>query len=223
MRHIKNYKELFETQTELSQEQIEWLNKCTKGKWTLNPKTGLVDVEGNFDCSDLDLTDFKGVRFGVVSVIFDCSHNRLTSLEGSPQEAGRGFDCSRNSLTSLKGAPRNVWGSFYCRYNLLTSLEGAPQRVEGNFWCDHNLLTSLEGAPKVGESLYFMNNPVSQGTLEDIYKKMGSGMSWPDAVAGYWDSIESEEDKILLAPYHPDPSFVKGYQALAKFRNKIII
>jgi hypothetical protein len=49
-------------------------------------------------------------------------------------------------------------------------------------------------------------------------------MSWPDAVASYWDSIESEEDKILLAPSNPmlSPEDVKGYQALAKFRNKII-
>jgi hypothetical protein len=223
MRHIKNYKELFETQTELSQEQIEWLNKCTKGKWTLNPQTGLVDVEGNFDCSDLDLTDFKGVRFGVVSVIFDCHRNSLTSLEGAPQNVGGSFYCSHNRLTSLEGAPRNVGGSFYCRYNLLTSLEGAPQRVEGNFWCDHNLLTSLEGAPKVGENLYFMDNPVSQGTLENLYKRMKSGMAWDEAVEMQWDYMD-EDDRTLLAPYNPklSPEDVKGYQALAKFRNKII-
>jgi hypothetical protein len=83
---------------------------------------------------------------------------------------------------------------------------------------------SLEGAPKVGGDLYFHDNLVSDRTLVDIYKKMGSGMSWSDAVASYWDSIESEEDKILLAPYHPDlsPEEIKGYKALAKFRNKII-
>jgi hypothetical protein len=32
------------------------------------------------------------------------------------------------------------------------------------------------------------------------------------------------EDKILMAPHNPDlsPEELKGYQALAKFRNKII-
>ena len=203
MRHIKNYKELFETQTELSQEHIEWLNKCAKNRWTLNPKTGLVDVEEKFDCSGQKLTDFKGVRFGKVIGDFNCSDNRLTSLEG---------------------APRKVGGLFTCSDNLLTSLEGAPQSVGGNFWCNSSLLTSLEGAPqKVGGSLYGKDNPVSEETLVDLYRKMGSGRSWSDAVASYWEKIK-KEDKILLAQYNPklSPEDVKGYQALAKFRNKII-
>ena len=225
MRHIKNYKELFETQTELSQEQREWLDKCTEGTWTLNRKTGLVDVKGDFYCSGQKLTDFKGVRFGKVTGNFNCTYNSLTSLEGAPQKVGRHFDCSDNELTSLVGAPQEVAGDFLCAYNRrLTSLEGAPHEVGRHFYCYSNSLTSLEGAPKVGGDLYFHDNLVSDRTLVDIYKKMGSGMSWPDAVASYWDSIESEEDKILLAPSNPmlSPEDVKGYQALAKFRNKII-
>jgi len=51
MRHLKNYKELFEAQTELTREQITWLKKCAKKRWTLNPITGLVDVKEKFDCS----------------------------------------------------------------------------------------------------------------------------------------------------------------------------
>ena len=35
----------------LNKKQIEFLNECTKGEWTLNEKTGLVDIEGRFDCS----------------------------------------------------------------------------------------------------------------------------------------------------------------------------
>jgi hypothetical protein len=184
MRHVKKYNELFEAQMELTPEQIKWLDKCTKGKWTLNKKTGLVDVRGDFICSGQGLTDFKGVRFGAVTKIFNCHRNSLTSLEGAPQKAGLAFDCSDNQLTSLEGAPQEV-----------------------------------------GRDLYFLwGNPVSQGTLRDIYKKMNSGMSWPDAVESYWDEIGNEEDKILLSPHHPDPSReeIKGYQALAKFRNKII-
>jgi hypothetical protein len=245
MRHIKNYNELFEAQMELSQEQIEWLDKCTRGKWTLNPQTGLVDVKGDFYCVEEGLTDFKGVRFGVVAGTFDCRynlltslegaprdvggrfscyHNRLTSLEGAPQEVGRSFYCSHNRLTSLEGAPQEVGSDFFCDYNSLTSLEGAPQKVGENFWCDHNLLTSLEGAPqKVGENLYFMDNPVSQGTLGDLYKRMKSGMAWDEAVEMHWDYMD-EDDRTLLAQYNPklSPEDVKGYQALAKFRNKII-
>jgi hypothetical protein len=225
MRHIKNYKELFEAQMELSQEQIGWLNKCAKKRWTLNPKTGLVDVEEKFDCSGQKLTDFKGVRFGKVTGDFSCHNNRITSLEGAPQKVGGSFYCYSNRLTSLEGAPRKVGGLFTCSDNLLTSLEGAPQSVGGNFWCNSSLLTSLEGAPqKVGGSLYGKDNPVSEETLVDLYRKMGSGRSWPDAVASYWERIRKEEDKILLAQYNPklSPEEIKRYQALAKFRNKII-
>jgi hypothetical protein len=166
MKHVKKYQELFESQTELSQEQIEWLNECTRkswtrGSWTLNPQTGLVDVDGGFDCCTQGLTDFKGVRFGVVTGSFYCSGNKITSLEGAPQEVA----------------------SFYC-----------------------------------------YANPVSEPVLKALYKKMQSGMSWPDAVADEWDSIESEEDKDLLAPYNPNfsPEELKGYQALAKLRKRML-
>ena len=93
MKHVKRYQELFEAQTELTPEQTEWLDKCTMGKWTLNRQTGLVDVNGSFDCHYQGLTDFKGVRFGVVTGSFYCHHNRITSLEGAPQRVGGGFYC----------------------------------------------------------------------------------------------------------------------------------
>jgi hypothetical protein len=53
---------------------------------------------------------------------------------------------------------------------------------------------------------------------------MQSGLSWPDVVDNFWRYIRSEEDKIMLAQYNPklSPEDVKGYQALAKFRKKII-
>jgi hypothetical protein len=204
MRHVKKYNELFEAQMELTREQIEWLDKGTDGHWFHNPETGLVNVDGDFGCGEQGLTDLKGVRFGVVTLNFYC-HN--------------------NSLTSLEGAPRNVGGSFYCSHNRLTSLEGAPREVEKSFYCRHNQLTSLEGAPfYVGLEFEVEGNPVSEGTLKGIRKKMNSGMSWPNAVASYWNKIKSDEDKILLAQYNPklSPVEIKGYGDLAKFRNKII-
>jgi predicted CopG family antitoxin len=75
----------------------------------------------------------------------------------------------------------------------------------------------------VGGSLYGKDNPVSEETLVDLYRKMRSGRSWSDAVASYWEKIK-KEDKILLAQYNPklSPEEIKRYGALAKFRNKII-
>ena len=104
--------------TSLTKKQINWLNKCCDSTWTLNPKTGLVDVFSDFDCSDQGLTDFKGVKFGVVDGTFDCDKNRLTSLEGAPLKVGGSFYCGSNALTSLEGAPLKDGGSFFdCENN----------------------------------------------------------------------------------------------------------
>ena len=160
MKHIKHYR-VFEASPALTPEQIEWLNEC-RGTWQLNPQTGLVDVDGYFDCSEQDLSDFKGVRFGVVGGSFHCDNNLLTSLEGAPREVGESYHCDNNLLTSLEGAPQKVGGSFWCSNNRLTSLEGAPQKVGGDFYCNDNLLTSLEGAPeKVRGSLSCGNNQLT--------------------------------------------------------------
>ena len=163
MKHIRPYG-IFEASAAaapapLTQEQIEWLNQCTKGTWKLNPQTGLVDVDGNFDCKEQGLADFKGVRFGVVGGYFSCEDNLLTSLVGAPQEVRGYFSCGDNQLTSLVGAPQKVEGDFDCHENLLTSLVGAPQEVGRDFDCDNNRLTSLEGAPQdVGVSFDCDNN-----------------------------------------------------------------
>ena len=103
-------------------------------------------IEGNFDCSSMNLTSLEGAP-REVSGYFNCSSNNLTSLVGAPIEVGRSFDCSYNSLTSLEGTPVKVERDFDCSENKLTSLEGAPREVNGCFDCSYNNLTSLKGAP----------------------------------------------------------------------------
>ena len=95
-------------------------------------------------------------------------------------------------------------GYFDCSNNQLTSLKGAPQSVGGYFDCS--------------------DNPVSESVLKALYKKMQSGMSWSDAVASHWRYIRSDEDKVMLAPSNPNlsPEDVKGYQALARLRKRIL-
>ena len=197
MRHIKPYSQLFENTQELTQEQKDWLDECTTGRWKLNPQTGLVDVDGDFDCEGQRLRDFKGVKFGMVNNYFfcynnqltslegapqqvgsdfDCHNNQLTSLEGAPQEVGASFDCSDNSLTSLKGAPRTVSGSLYCSENSLTSLEGAPREIGGDFVCDSNQLTTLKGAPqKVEGDFYCQYNQLT--SLEGAPWEVGGSIN----------------------------------------------
>ena len=249
MRHIKKYSQLFENTQELTQEQKDWLDKCsTKGTWKLNPQTGLVDVGGNFDCKDQNLTDFKGVRFGSVSGHFDCPNNRLTSLEGAPQRVGLTFDCSNNRLTSLEGAPQSVVSGFYCLNNQLTSLEGAPPSVRGYFQCSYNTLTSLKGAPKsVGlgfdcsnnnltslegapqkleytSFLHCSDNPISEKSIKGVLRRMSKkAISLEQAVAEYWKSIP-KDDRPYLAKHHPDlsPEEKRGYLALERLKTRVI-
>ena len=190
-----------EKKLELTEAQIDWLRECTEcdeeysiyqqhpseGYFSFDPKTGLVNIEGKFDCSHQDLEDFKGVRFGIVDGYFNCSGNKLKSLYGAPKKVtgriekdgsktrGYGdFFCSSNQLTSLNGAPKTVGGYFGCDGNQLTTLVGAPKTVGGSFDCDGNQLTSLVGAPKtVGGSFNCHNNPL---TSLDGAPKAGWGL-----------------------------------------------
>ena len=191
---------MFESSVALTPEQIEWLDECTNVTWQLNPQTGLVDVEGSFDCRGQGLRDFKGVSFGDVGGYFRCSENQLTSLDGAPQEVGN-FYCHNNQLTTLEGAPQKVGVDFICSNNQLTSLEGAPQEVGVGFNCSNNQLTSLEGAPqKVGLSFNCENNPVSEKTLNSIFSRMEKVGSYLKAVESLWPEIPVEDQALLYRP-----------------------
>ena len=160
---IKSYREYLNESAgvDLTPEQKEWLDECTRGTWRLNPQTGEVDVQGDFSFSWQGIGSFKGVRFGHVSGYFSCRGNKLASLEGAPQSVGRSFYCHDNSLTSLEGAPQSVGGNFWCRDNKLTSLEGAPQSVDEDFLCSDNKLTSLKGFPmEIGGDIELNPNPI---------------------------------------------------------------
>ena len=199
---------MFESSIELTPEQEEWLDQCTSGTWQLNPRTGLVDVDGYFNCKSQGLGDFKGVRFGVARGNFSCRNNQLTTLEGAPQEVRGNFFCSDNQLTTLEGAPQKVGGSFYCVNNQLLSLEGAPREVGASFYCDSNQLTSLEGSPqKVGENFSCIDNPVSRETLKSIFGIMKKGESYLKAVKSIWTEIPVEDQTLL---YRPEFKWVVG-------------
>jgi len=137
MKYLQTFS-VFESQTSgtLTPEQEAFLNQYTTGTWSVNPATGLVDVQGSFDCSKWRLKSLYGIRFGTVTRNFYCAGNKLTTLEGAPQTVGGDFWCNDNKLTTLAGAPQTVEGNFDCSYNGLTSLEGAPQTVGGDFWSD---------------------------------------------------------------------------------------
>jgi hypothetical protein len=225
MRHIKTYQIFEASAPALTQEQIDWLDECTTGRWKLTPQTGLVDVDGDFYCQDENLTDFKGVRFGEVSGFFDCSSNSLTSLDGAPQEVGGGFRCYSNKLTTLEGAPQRVGGDFIFHSNQLVSLKGSPQIVTGSFYCSRNQLTSLEGAPPMVAGTFFCTeNVISETAIARVLNRMRlNSIPLEQAVSELW-AVIPDKDKIYLAKHHPEltPEEKREYMALERHKKRLI-
>ena len=210
MRHIKTFS-LFESVQILTQEQKNFLDKYTKGgSWSLNPSTGLVDLQGNFDCAREGLNDLLGIRFGKAPFKFYCNGNNLKSLVGAPQTVGGDFSCNENKLMSREGAPQTVGGSFFCLINKLTSLAGAPGTVGGGFNCSDNNLKSLVGAPQtVGGGFYCVNNNLKslvgapqtvEGSFSCVNNKLTSLVGSPQIVGGEFGCEGNELTSLDGAP-----------------------
>ena len=171
--------------------QQRMTDQLKKYNLVYNEATGLYDCDGDVKV-DKDLVSPDGkliVKFGVVKGDFDCIGNKLTSLEGAPQEVGGRFNCGANNLTSLEGAPQKVGGGFYCHDNKLISLNGSPKKVGGGFYCYVNQLTSLEGAPyEVG------------GNFECFSSRLTSLEGSPQKVSGEFDCHNNSLTSLKGAP-----------------------
>src|SRR6056297_3269997 len=77
-------------------------------------KDNSIDVNGDVNLINLNLKKLP-LNFNIVKDNFNCSHNKLETLEGAPKEC-KFFNCSYNNLTSLKGAPEKC-NYFNCSYN----------------------------------------------------------------------------------------------------------
>jgi uncharacterized protein YfcZ (UPF0381/DUF406 family) len=130
--------------------------------YTIN-SDGSIDVNGNVNLCKRILTNERKSRLPIsfrnVTGSFDCSYNKLTTLEGCPKNVGGDFICKFNELTTLEGSPEEVGKNFECGYNQLSTLEGSPKKINGNFDCCENKLTTLKGAPEeVGKSFIAERN-----------------------------------------------------------------
>jgi hypothetical protein len=204
MKYLKEYK-LFESVNEKEIQAI--CKKYGIRNYTIN-KDGSIDVVGDVDLSNKDLTKFP-LKFNHVSGNFDCYDNKLTSLEGSPKKIGGRFDCSDNQLTSLKGGPEYVDNDFVCYCNELTSLEGSPKSV-GHFDCDENRLTSLVGAPlSVGGNFHCEKNELMDlNHLPEVSKSIYVIGNPVFSVVHDW--IEKSERRWEKWEYFQDLSIIQG-------------
>ena len=156
-------------------------------------------VKGDLNLRSMELTELPDLSTITIQGIFDCSINRLTSLQGAPQTVRGHFWCSFNQLTSLQGASQSIGGDFLCSNNQLTSLDGAPKSVNGCFYCADNQLTSLQGAPQyIGRFFNCANNQLTslQGAPQSVgddficsYNQLTSLQGAPQTVGGdFWCS-----------------------------------
>ena len=89
---------------------------------------GQVSCDGGVQVHILDL-DRLPVAWHKVEGTFDVSSTSLRTLEGCPRIA-RAFDCSHTRITNLEGGPTWVAQSYTAlNCKELTSLQGLPQRL----------------------------------------------------------------------------------------------
>ena len=158
------------------------------------PDLSEVVVKGYFDCSNNKLTSLEGAP-KTVGRYFSCACNQLTSLEGAPKKVGTWFNCNSNQLTSLEGAPQTVGEDFRCGDNQLTSLEGAPQTVGGDFVCGDNQLTSLVGVPQMNEG-YEIYCDDSLGAKYGFYDARNFGISYKELCASPLYKSETAMNRV---------------------------
>lgn len=117
-----------------------------------------VDVYTELDISLKNLFKIP-FKLNRVTSHFNCSYNRLVTLDNCPRHVHGDFNCSFNFLKNLKNGPKLVSGLYLCNNNKLNSLVGAPS-VVNHFNCCNNELKTLNYMPKVNHILNFSGNPL---------------------------------------------------------------
>ena len=203
MRYLRDYK-LFESRDGLMDEQRKFLNKNTRGRWSVNSE-GLVDVHGSFHCENQGLEDFLGVRFGKVSGNFYC--RRFGKVLGY-------FLCNGNQLRNLEGSPREVGGDFYCGKNPLISLEGAPEVIKGYFrfkntYFRYNLQSFLRKIDRIEPDEISLLLTHHFFTPEVIKEQIDQNPDFPYYVSLAWNTEGFKKTQDELKKILPENILVK--------------
>ena len=213
MKYIQGYR-LFESRDGLTDEQRKFLDKNTRGTWSVNNE-GLVDVWGNFWCDSQELEDFLGIRFGKVSGCFYCRANQLKTLEGAPIEVGGDFSCRGNQLRTLEGSPRKVDGCFYSHRNPLISLEGAPEVINCEFFFTddtgfrYNLQSFLNEIDRIEPDEISLLLTHHFFTVEVIQEQITKNPDFPYYVSLAWNTEGFKKKQEELKKTLPENILVK--------------
>lgn len=114
-----------------------------RGTESIPAKVGLKfgHIKGNFTAFQIGMTTMSGKGFPhTVDGNFNCQHNKLVDLIGSPFEVGVDFNCQQNPLQTLAGAPIKIGGDFLCD-TFMTTNKGTLEymrRMKQGYWFDCN-------------------------------------------------------------------------------------
>jgi len=108
-----------------------------------------IDVNSSVSLYNYSLSELP-LKFNMIYGDFNCSNNKLTTLDKFPKYIQGNLNCSFNSISSLSGMPL-VEGSIDFSNNNITSLRGCPEIVKGYLDISSNNLRSLKGCSKVIE------------------------------------------------------------------------
>lgn len=92
---------------------------------------GSIDVDGDVILMEFDLQKIP-IKFNNVTGTFNCSYNRLTSLENAPKYVGEVFTCQSNCLTSFEGFPISVGEVVVAFDNEFSSVDYLP-KTKGHY------------------------------------------------------------------------------------------
>jgi hypothetical protein len=100
--------------------------------------------EGDMDCSEMNISNLKGIEAFTALTKLNCVYNKLTSLDVSKNTALTYLACWENQLTSLDVSKNTALASFWCLKNNLTSLDLSKNTALIELACWGNPLTSLD-------------------------------------------------------------------------------
>ena len=221
MKNLKPYR-LFETNNSdyLSPDQIEFLEEhivhsehsFTRLKetgrekyglrsdlYTVDPKTGMVEIFGNFALRYGYYNDLMGIKFSKIHGYMDLFKNNLKNCEGFPYEVKGYVDLAYNKIDSLEGCTQIVGESFFCDDNNLKTLEGGPIEVGGDYYVTGNPLVSLKGYPK--ELTKAFSNPffyTKEFTLDNMLSEAYIGEEPSDERDKVSEIEELSEMELIL-------------------------
>jgi len=113
--------------------------------------------------------------FGIVTGIFYCTENTLTTLVGSPRKVLKIFNCYQNNLKDLIGGPIEC-DDFYCHKNQLTSFDGKPDIVKKMFCFEFTPTVPVLSVLKYN-NIYVNNINKEKEDMTYILKKYCAGNS----------------------------------------------